>query len=518
MARSTRPLFLLLPAALALACVTARTATVPPRPPEPAAQAAAAEATPAAPAATATPPAAATPPPPRCGPAGMELVTRGQAAQREKGEDGADEAIALYRQALAGDAGCSEALWELGWSLQVKGDPAAAVEAWDQLKKMDADYPGMAENYDAMVRRRDQAAMLKALPDTGPLPPVETTPAEGPALRLAAVGDVHMGRAWPPERAVLPPDDAMHLYDAVKPSLQDADITFGNLETVLADDGESQKCGKRSTKCFAFRVPRSFAAALKDAGFDVMSIANNHAGDFGPKGRTDTIAALDKVGLKHSGPVGDIAYLEKDKLKIALIAFSTGADVYRVQELDTARKLVAFLSKSNDLVFVSFHGGAEGAGNDHVPKGREKFYGEDRGDLRAFAHAVVDAGADLVLGHGPHLLRGMERYKGRLIAYSMGNFSSWETFGLQFPLNTTGVFHVTLAPNGVVTRIKVDPVVIEKPGTPVPDPDRKAIELLRKLSKEDFGDALLREDGTWVLDVKTHAQAEPDDAAAPPRG
>ncbi|HZN94111.1 MAG TPA: hypothetical protein VFB81_15465 [Myxococcales bacterium] len=150
---------------------------------------------PAAPAATTAAPVPPAAPPPRCGPAGMELVTRGQAAQREKGEDGADEAIALYRQALAGDAGCSEALWELGWSLQVKGDPAAAVEAWDQLKKMDADYPGMAESYDAMVRRRDQAAMLKALPDTGPLPPVETVPAEGPALRLAAVGDVHMGRA-----------------------------------------------------------------------------------------------------------------------------------------------------------------------------------------------------------------------------------------------------------------------------------------------------------------------------------
>jgi len=449
----------------------------------------------------------------------MELVTKGQDVQREKGEDGAEEAIALYRQALAGDANCAEALWEMGWSLQIKGDPAAAVDAWDQLKKLDANYPGMADNYDAMVRRRDQAAMLKALPDPGPLPPVQTTPAEGPPLRIAAVGDVHMGRAWPAERATLPPDGAMHLYDAVKPFLKDSDVTFGNLETVLADDGESQKCGKRSTKCFAFRVPTSFTAALVDAGFRMMSIANNHAGDFGPKGRADTMAALDKAGIKHSGPVGDIAYLEvgnnDPKTKIALVAFSFGADVYRIQELDIAKKVVALLTKTNDLVFVSFHGGAEGAGADHVPKGREKFLGEDRGDERAFAHAVVDAGADLVLGHGPHLLRGMERYKGRLIAYSMGNFSSWDTFGLTFPLNTTGVFHVTLAPNGVVTQVKVDPVVIEKPGTPVPDPEKKAIELLRKLSKDDFGDPFLREDGTWILDVKTRAEKAP---RSTPRG
>src|SRR6185295_17784864 len=506
MVRPTR-LLLLSALAVSVACATAKTAApppvaTPPPPPPPTI----AEAPQAAPDAGAP----AAPPPPRCGPAGMELVTKGQDVQREKGEDGAEEAIALYRQALAGDANCAEALWEMGWSLQIKGDPAAAVDAWDQLKKLDANYPGMADNYDAMVRRRDQAAMLKALPEPGPLPPVQTTPSEGPPLRVAAVGDVHMGRAWPAERAALPPDGAMHLYDAVKPSLKDADLTFGNLETVLADDGESQKCGKKSTKCFAFRVPTAFTAALKDAGFHVMSIANNHAGDFGPKGRIDTMAALDKAGIKHSGPVGDIAYLEvgnnDPKTKIALVAFSFGADVYRIQELDIAKKVVALLTKTNDLVFVSFHGGAEGAGADHVPKGREKFLGEDRGDERAFAHAVVDAGADLVLGHGPHLLRGMERYKGRLIAYSMGNFSSWDTFGLTFPLNTTGVFHVTLAPNGVVTQVKVDPVVIEKPGTPVPDPEKKAIELLRKLSKDDFGDPFHREDGTWILDVKTRAE------------
>ncbi|HEY8206265.1 MAG TPA: CapA family protein [Myxococcaceae bacterium] len=515
MAPSPRPLLLsAFAVALALACATPKPAVVTvPSPPL-------VEAPPPAAPAAPPPPAPAAPPPPRCAPAGLELVTKGQSVQREKGEDGAEEAISLYRQALAGDSNCTEALWEMGWSLQIKGDPAAAVEAWDQLKKLDPAFPELAENYDAMVRRRDQAAMLKALPDPGPLPPVQTTPSEGPPLRVAAVGDVHMGRAWPAERATLPPDGAMHLYDAVKPSLKDADLTFGNLETVLADDGESQKCGKKSTKCFAFRVPTAFTAALKDAGFHVMSIANNHAGDFGPKGRIDTMAALDKAGIKHSGPVGDIAYLEAGpgpvKAKVALIAFSFGADVYRIQELDIARKVVALLSKTNDLVFVSFHGGAEGAGADHVPRGREKFLGEDRGDERAFAHTVVDAGADLVLGHGPHLLRGMERYKGRLIAYSMGNFSSWDTFGLTFPLNTTGVFHVTLAPNGVATHVKVDPVVIEKPGTPVPDPDKKAIEVLRKLSKDDFGDAFLREDGTWTLELKTRAEVAPPKRA--PRG
>jgi hypothetical protein len=434
---------------------------------------------------------------PECSPAAMELVAKGQAIQRERGEDGAAEAIAQYGEALKLDPACGAAMWESGWSQLAKGDPKAAVDAWDALKAKHPDYPGLSEHYDTAVRRRDQAAALQSLPPLGALPEVELVAKDGPGLKIAAVGDVHMGRAWPEERAAMPPDNAMHLYDAVKASLQSAQVTFGNLETVLADSGESQKCGKRSTKCFAFRVPKVFANALKDTGFDVMSIANNHAGDFGPQGRTDTMAALDKVGIKHSGPVGDIAFLEVGKQRIALAAFSHGADVYRTQEIELAQRLVSQLAKTNDLVFVSFHGGAEGKDYDHVAKGTEKFLGEDRGDVRAFSRAVIDAGADLVLGHGPHVLRGLELYKGRLIAYSMGNFSSWETFGLGYPNNTTGIFHFQLAPNGVATHLRVEPIIIEKPGTPVPDPQKKAIEILRRLSREDFGDPLIGEDGTW---------------------
>jgi poly-gamma-glutamate capsule biosynthesis protein CapA/YwtB (metallophosphatase superfamily) len=325
----------------------------------------------------------------------------------------------------------------------------------------------------------------------------ETKPADGEPITIAAVGDVNMGTAWPPERAVLPPNGGTDLFESVTGMLESADVAFGNLETVLADSGDSQKCGPKSTKCFAFRVPTDYAFVLKQAGFDVMSIANNHAGDFGPEGRKATMKALDKAGILHSGPIGDIASWTTKGKKIAMVAFSTGADVYRVQELEVARKLVADLAKKHDIVIVSFHGGAEGDKAQRVPYGREFFYGEDRGDLRKFVRTVIDAGADLVLGHGPHVLRGMEIYKGRLAVYSMGNFSSWKTFSLAGAKGITAVFHITLAPNGVLTGLEVKPLFIEKPGRPRPDPEKRAIEMLRRLSKEDFGHPLIGEDGIW---------------------
>jgi poly-gamma-glutamate capsule biosynthesis protein CapA/YwtB (metallophosphatase superfamily) len=287
------------------------------------------------------------------------------------------------------------------------------------------------------------------------------------------------------------------MFTAVEEWLQESDITFGNLETVLKDDGPSSKCGPRSTACYAFRVPTAFAASLRAAGFDVMSIANNHTADFGLEGRRVTMKTLDEAGILHSGPIGDIASWETHGLRVALVAFSTGAGVYRVQNIDEARKVVADLDRTHDLIIVSFHGGAEGAAAAHVTREPEKFYGESRGNVWEFAHALVDTGADLVLGHGPHRLRGVEIYKQRLIAYSLGNFSSWRTFSLKGPLGISTVLQVELAPNGVLLAAELHPVIIEEPGRPRPDPRGRAIEIVRQLSREDFGSAVFDANGEY---------------------
>jgi poly-gamma-glutamate capsule biosynthesis protein CapA/YwtB (metallophosphatase superfamily) len=344
-------------------------------------------------------------------------------------------------------------------------------------------------------------ALLASAPDAAvrhPSDEREAPPLSSDPLVISAVGDVNLGRAWPTGQESLPSDPA-RLFDGMKRVLGRPDILLGNLETVLADSGESTKCRPESTQCFAFRVPTSFAKHLKGAGFGALSIANNHAGDFGMEGRKETMAALDSAGIRHSGPLGDIASWQVKGKKVAMVGFSFGSDVYRIQEIEAGRALMEQLQKDHDLVIVFFHAGAEGRGADHVKPGTERFLGEDRGDSIAFAHAMIESGADLALGSGPHLLRGMELYQGRLIAYSLGNFCAWETFGLAAPNNLTGVLEVALAPNGVATEIHLVPGIIEKPGRPVPDPERRAIERVRELSLADFGNELLDAEGHWSL-------------------
>jgi len=435
----------------------------------------------------------------------MELVEEGRTIQRDRGEGGARDAIDVYNRALEQDPKCTAALWELGWSYQVIAELDTAVETWDRLKAIDPAYPEFETYYPVLVMRRDHAAAMASLPDPSALPPPEETPRPGPTITISSVGDVHLGKGWPDTRVRLPPNDARDMFTKVFDWLNESDVTFGNLETVLMDEGPSTKCGPRSTACFAFRVPTRFAAALKAAGFDVMSIANNHTGDFGPNGRRITMETLDKHGILHSGPIGDLASWETKGLKIGLVAFSTGGGLYRVQNIEDARKVVADLDKTHDLVFVSFHGGAEGAAAAHVTKKTEKFYGENRGNVWKFAHALVDAGADLVIGHGPHRLRGAEIYKGRFIAYSLGNFSTWRTFSLSGALGISTVLKVKLAPNGVLLEAQLNPVIIEEPGVPAPDAKGRAIKIVRDLSRQDFGNALLDKNGRYVRPEPTAA-------------
>ena len=240
------------------------------------------------------------------------------------------------------------------------------------------------------------------------------------AILFAAVGDVMLGSTFP-DGSRLPPQDGAKLLKPFTPILSAADVTFGNLEGPLLDGAASSKCGPAAAagSCYAFRMPPHYGQFLKDAGFKVMSVANNHAGDFGDAGRSSTRRVLDGVGIRHAGSDrGEFStcVLEVKAKRVGFVGFAHNDVVPNVNDLSAARKIVSRLKATVDLVVVSFHGGAEGAGHQHVGFGTEVFLHEPRGDLRAFTHAVIDAGADLVLGHGPHVMRGMEIYRGRLIA------------------------------------------------------------------------------------------------------
>ncbi len=341
-----------------------------------------------------------------------------------------------------------------------------------------------------------QFSAAVVLPAQDTVAATEGAPADERLIRIAAVGDIQLGSGWPEERAVLPPGQAESMFRYVTERLRAADVTFGNLETVLADSGESTKCRRGSRTCYAFRAPTSYAATLRATGFDLLSVNNNHASDFGAFGSQATVTALDDAGILHSGTLGPASWETQD-VTMAMLAFSTGDGPYRVQDIAAAAAAVREASRAHDVVIVSFHGGAEGSGATHVPKAAETAFGENRGDVYAFAHSLVDAGADLVLGHGPHVLRGMEIYRERLIAYSLGNFAAWHGFNLRGPLGLSAILNVTLAPNGVVTAAEIHPIYLEAPGVPKPDPERRAVAIIRGLSREDFGDAVFDEDGRF---------------------
>jgi len=316
--------------------------------------------------------------------------------------------------------------------------------------------------------------------------PTETSLAAYDEIVVSAVGDVMLGTTFPDD-STLPPNDGADLLTEVTPFLKRGDVVYGNLEGPIVDGGDSAKCrGKKIGTCFAFRVPARYGKYLKDAGFTAMGLANNHAMDFGLEGRASSRQVLDAMQIAHTGEVGDIARLTVKGRKIAIIALATYPGAYNFLDLDETLQAIRALKAESDLVIVGFHGGAEGATHQHVLEGDETFLGEDRGDLRRFTHAAIDAGADLLLGSGPHVVRAMEIYKGKLIAYSLGNFATYGPFNLNAENGLTLVLEAHLAADGTFLRGKAYPVKQEKPGGPKLDPEMKILPVLRALSIADF--------------------------------
>ena len=308
-----------------------------------------------------------------------------------------------------------------------------------------------------------------------PAPPVE----DAEPVTVAAVGDTVMGSL----PYGLPPDGGASFFDEVDHLLV-GDVVLGNLEGTLATGGSS-KCGAGSSNCFAFRTPPSYARYIKEAGFTVMNLANNHAYDFGASAQRETVAALTRVGVRNTGRPGTMAVQKVGGQRVAVLGFASYDWADPLLDIPAARKRVQEAARKAEIVIVTFHGGAEGSDKTHVPQGSEFFLGENRGDLRRFSKAVIDAGADLVIGHGPHVLRGMEVYKGRLIAYSLGNFGGYEVFGLNATTATSMVLRVTLTPDGRLQRARIRPTQLVGNGTPAPG--GSAIDLVRDLSQDDFG-------------------------------
>lgn len=310
---------------------------------------------------------------------------------------------------------------------------------------------------------------------------------ETATLTVAAGGDIMLGTDFPENR--LADDDGASLLAEVTPALQAADIAFGNLEGVLLDGGEPAKTCSDPKACYLFRSPTRYADLLREAGFTAMSLANNHARDFGEEGRDSSMAALAERGIQHSGREGDFASWEVAGHRVALMAFAPFKGANDFLSTDAAAVLVAGFADDHDIVIVSMHAGGEAGDVRHVPFEIEEYRGENRGDVALFARTMVEAGADLVIGHGPHVPRGIEIHQGRLIAYSLGNFATYYGIRVTGDNGLAPLLVATLDGDGEFVEGRIDSFRQRRPRGPVADSSKEAFRLIRRLSQEDFPDS-----------------------------
>lgn len=317
-------------------------------------------------------------------------------------------------------------------------------------------------------------------------------------LTIIGVGDVMMGTSYPEDK--LPPNDGDFLMRAVEPVLRDADVTFGNLEGTLLDEGGTPKTCRDPKVCYVFRTPTRYIKNLIASGFDMMSLANNHAGDFGEAGRKSSMKTLEVGGIVHAGQLNQkTAIFEKDSVKYGLVAFAPNSNCVPLNDMDGAIALVKHLDSLVDIIIVSFHGGAEGAQYQQVPRTIEMFHGENRGDVYKFSHTLIDAGADIIFGHGPHVTRGMEIYNDRFIAYSLGNFCTYRGISITGVNGLAPIVKVFTDKTGKFLLGQITPTYQSYDAGVRIDPEKQVIKKIQELTKKDFPESQIQIDENGLI-------------------
>lgn len=325
-------------------------------------------------------------------------------------------------------------------------------------------------------------------------------------VSIAFTGDIMMGTTFPDSvhGSKLPPEDGKHIFDDVKEILQSVDFAGGNLEGSFLEGPGHRRPMTNPKTYFIFRMPPKYVNNLLEAGYDFVGIANNHINDFGEPGRQSTMKTLREAGLAHAGLKGicETAYVERNGVKFGIAQVGHGNNNVNVNDIEEVKRVVKNLRDSADIVILSFHGGAEGSAYTHVPGKMEHYVGEMRGNVKEMARAAVDAGADVVFGHGPHVVRGAELYKGHPIFYSLGNFCTPAGMGIAGLTGQAPIATVELDMNGKFLRGKIHSFIQQKLLGPRKDPSNAAARQIQRLSREDFPESplLIADDG--ILSVK----------------
>ncbi len=321
-------------------------------------------------------------------------------------------------------------------------------------------------------------------------------PARGAEIVLNAVGDIMLAGSGTSVYTRLGYD---YPFAATRNHLKKGDIAIGNLEAPITSRGVEFR-----DKRFRFRAAPAAATALQEAGFSVLTLANNHLLDYGSVGLQDTTDLLDRCGILHAGAGKDLGAARRAVTitikgkRLAFLAYSLtfpeeffatgsrpgtapGYPSFFAEDIAKARQTA-------DYVIVSFHWGTERAEHPHSRQ-------------VAAAHQAIDAGADVVLGHHPHVLQGIERYKGGVILYSLGNFafgslspSSRQSVIARITLGE-GVRNVEFIPLNVLNRtVRFQPRVMEA------ERGDEVIAHLNRISAH-LGATIVTDGGHYILDM-----------------
>lgn len=349
-------------------------------------------------------------------------------------------------------------------------------------------------------------------------------------VRVCAGGDVTLGTnldtAWTAVAAhrlgrrvpALPDPDS--LLAPLRPLFRGADVVLLNVEGAIGEGEAPAKCPPGATACYALRQPAAAAAALRGVAGDstavVGNVANNHARDAGLPGFDETVERLTAAGVLVTG--ADTAATEVVTPRgdtLAVLGFSTsGGGAPDARDLAGVRRIVAAAAARYHRVIVTMHLGAEGARAQRTRDSTERYFGYSRGNPVAFARAATEAGADLVIGHGPHVVRAMQWRRGALVAYSLGNLLTYGPFQLAAPLDRGAVLCATLDVNGAPRAAELRATRQRRPGHAAPDPTRRAVRLVDSLSRLDFPRTRARMSARGVVTVPRHGVVRP---AAPAR-
>jgi hypothetical protein len=368
----------------------------------------------------------------------------------------------------------------------------------------------MADEAEARTPARRWATMFMMLLPALSAPSASTAQSgivyEPSPVSFAFTGDINLGTRTLPNG--IPPDSGRNLLTGALPFLR-GDLVVGNFEGVLSDSGYSLKCGpppdttaasatkktapKRtaSKHCYSFATPTWLASRLVEAGFTHLNLANNHANDFGPEWRDHTEETFGELGITTYGPFPRSlaitpVFHEGGMTLVGVVGFTSYPFANNLLDIPASAAVIESIRPLVDILIVTFHGGTEGSAAVRTGTGPEYLAGEPRGDLRKWARAVIDAGADAVVGHGPHVLRGVEFYNSKPIFYSLGNFVNYRGFHLDGPLGITAVLQLTLAGDGTFESARMIPMIQLAEQGPRPDSSGAAVELLQRVTRLDF--------------------------------